>query len=75
MNEALKQFIKLGKDASYHYADDSGKEWGLANGCVRQAMELYKANPELRALMREEARGFLWASDFTRQANEIDNGE
>ena len=57
----LTEFESLGKSASYHYADDSGKEWGAAKRSERAAMILFHDHPELQEEMKEIARGFLWS--------------
>lgn len=62
--EVLAEFDRLGKDASYHFADDSGNEWGLANKAMREALALFDANPQLQSQMRELAKGFLWSLSF-----------
>jgi hypothetical protein len=69
----LNQFAHHGMLASYHYADDSAKEWGMAVEEVSKAMQLYQAHPELREAMRATAENFLWALDFKRKAEAIDN--
>ena len=60
----LQKFMKLGNDASYHYADDSGGEWGTAKDLQKQAMELYFANPQYQKEMDRIAKNFLWYYDF-----------
>jgi hypothetical protein len=64
--EILKEFTDLGMSASFHYADDSGKEWTLANDQKRKAEQLYIQNPDLRPRMEEIAFGFLWSLDTAR---------
>ena len=59
-NPIIKEFVKLGYDASYHYADDSGGEWDLGHKAKREALEIYDSNPELQKEMKELSRGFLW---------------
>jgi len=68
----LEEFKKHASAASFHYADDSGKEWGSARKRKDQAMQLYRDNPELRADMREIGKKQLWAYDFKNLAEEID---
>jgi hypothetical protein len=48
MNETLEQFKSLGMSASFHYADDSCREWGQAKIEELEAMQLYFRNPDLR---------------------------
>ena len=38
--EGYSDFAKALKQASYHFADDSGKEWGSANACMDRAAEI-----------------------------------
>ena len=66
-NNIVMQFRDLGDKASYHYADDSGSEWGLADDEKRMALALFDANPELQQEMREVARGFLWSLELERR--------
>ena len=56
----LENFKKLGQLASYHFADDSGKEWDLGYKNQREAEALFIENPELREEMIQIAKGFLW---------------
>lgn len=65
MNDLVEQFNTLGQSASYHYADDSGKEYGLGVAKEREAMVLFHAHPELEDQFREKANGFLWSLDIT----------
>lgn len=58
--DILKQFKEAGMNASYHYADDSGKEWKLGAEESRKCYALAKAHPELLPQMWEIARGFLF---------------
>jgi hypothetical protein len=69
----LKEFTHYGMQASYHYADDSAKEWGLAREAVSKAMLIYRAHPECREEMRAAGKEFLWAMDFKLKAEKIDN--
>lgn len=57
----VEQFDYIGRTASYHYADDSGREWNEGDKLKREAIELFKSNPELQTQMREVAKGFLWS--------------
>jgi|LakMenE18May11ns_1017448.scaffolds.fasta_scaffold7886793_2 hypothetical protein len=56
----LAKFEELGNRASFHYADDSCKEWDLARDCKDQAEELFVQHPELREEMIKISKGFLW---------------
>ena len=68
MNDAakIKDFKDLGLTASYHYADDSGKEWGLGRKAQDKALEIFDANPDLQEVMRGIATGFLWSLNMRR---------
>lgn len=59
----LELFQKLGMDASYHFADDSGSEWSLGYQQQRRALDLYESHPELQEEMRDIAKSFLWTLD------------
>ncbi len=63
-SEAIEQFKKHGNQASYHYADDSCREWGLADAEKRKALAVFDANPDEREQMRAVARGFLWGHEL-----------
>ena len=60
-SEILKQFEKHGNNASYHFADDSTKEWGLAREEEAAALKLFDENEELQPAMRKISAGFLWS--------------
>lgn len=60
-NETLDKFQKLGMDASYHFADDTGKEWGIGFELQREAEAIFAANPDLHQQMREISKKFLWS--------------
>jgi hypothetical protein len=67
MEEILKEFTELGQKASYHYADDSTKEWNLGDRAKREALKLFDNNSELQAQMRVIARNFLWSITLERK--------
>lgn len=60
-SEILDKFYTLGNNASYYYADDNCKEWGLAKQLEKQAVGLYNDHPELREQMERIAKEFLWS--------------
>lgn len=62
----LADFLKRGKVASYHYADDSGAEWAHGDAEKAHALALFDAHPELHAEMRYLAHGFLWSLKSVR---------
>ena len=59
--EILEQFKEHGMTASYHYADDSTKEWDQGFKHSYAAQELAKQHPRLIPQMREIAKSFLWS--------------
>ena len=61
MPDILEQFKDLGISASFHFADDSGKEWNIAHREQGIALALYRDNPALQDDMRKIAKGFLWS--------------
>ena len=56
----LELFKKHGDRASYHYADDSGGEWGMAGNEREAALAIFDQNPALQPEMRKIAKSFLW---------------
>ncbi|HLF12078.1 MAG TPA: hypothetical protein VJA26_12765 [Gammaproteobacteria bacterium] len=60
-NEIVEAFKNLGNTASYHYADDSTKEWNLGHKAEDEALAIFDANPNLETELRSVARGFLWS--------------
>jgi len=62
----LDEFKKKASSASYHYADDSGKEWRLARGCVSICRDMLKNYPEYRDDLIKIAKTQLCASEITR---------
>lgn len=59
--EILAEFDSLGGTASFHYADDSGKEWGQGDILKAQALKLVLAHPELRDRFLKVGQRFLWS--------------
>ena len=66
MTNVLMRFKDHGKMASFHYADDSCKEWGLGDKQKAAALKLFDDNPELQNDMRLIARGFIWSLESAR---------
>jgi len=62
----LKEFTDLGNSASYHFADDSGKEWDAAYAAQHKAESLFIQHPELRDEMIAIAKKFLWTLDVDK---------
>ena len=59
----IDQFGKHARAASFHYADDTGQEWGLAKTQEAAALELFDDNPDLQADMRVICERQLWSLD------------
>lgn len=71
MNELiLIKFKCHASSASFHYADDSCKEWGLAKQDKNDALKIFDENPELQNEMREIAKDELWSLSNERPLNE-----
>lgn len=66
MKDIVEQFKDHGMSASYHYADDSCREWGAGDREKSKAMKLFNDNPDLQDDMSKVAEKFLWAPDFKR---------
>jgi len=64
--ETLIEFQRHASRASYHYADDSCKEWGLAKQEKDAAIKLFDDNPSMQNEMREMASGELWSLSSER---------
>lgn len=60
----MQQFKKHARACSFHYADDSCGEWGLAREEKAKALELFDTHPHLHETMREEMKKELWAGEF-----------
>ena len=68
----LAVFVNKGNQATFHHAAEDHRENSLAYNFERECMEIYENAEELREEMREAAKQFLWAIDFTRKADAID---
>jgi len=66
MNDTLIKFKRHASRASYHYADDSCKEWGLVKQDKDVALKLFDDNPAMQDEMREMAAGELWSLNSER---------
>lgn len=62
----VAEFKRLGDKASYHYADDSTREWEQADKAKAEALAVFDAHPELEAQFREVGLGFLWLLGMAR---------
>ena len=56
----LANFYANGMDASYHYADDSGKEWKLGQELSHKCYQAAQDHPELLPQMKELGKSFLF---------------
>lgn len=61
MNEVLAKFKQRSSSASFHWADDTCKEWDLAKREQNAALKIFDDNPGLQDEMREIANGALWS--------------
>ena len=68
MNDTLIKFKRHASRASYHYADDSCKEWDLAKQDKDAALKLFDDNPDMQAEMRGLAKDELWSLSSERPA-------
>lgn len=59
--DVIDLFRSLAGSASYHYADDTGKEWGDAARDEYDARNLYKNHPELKEDFDMIMRNQLWS--------------
>lgn len=57
----LSSFEQHGKSASYHYADDSGKEWHLGALERDKALDIWRKHKYLTEEMKVIGKGFLWS--------------
>ena len=64
--QILEEFKKAGLDASFHYADDTGKEWHFAYPLVEKCMKLAKEHIELHTEMAEIAKHFIFSMTFKK---------
>ena len=63
----LEDFKTAASSASYHYADDSGGEWGIARQKKAECLRLYrKADYETRQDMEVYMIHQLWGAEFRR---------
>lgn len=61
MNDVLIKFKRHASRASYHYADDTCKEWDLARQDKNDALAIFDANPEMQDEMRKIASTEIWS--------------
>lgn len=70
MQDVLQQFEDLGNTASFHFADDSGREWDAAWKAKRAAELLFQQHPDLQDEMITIAKRFLWTLDAEKLLNQ-----
>lgn len=69
-DEWVSEFLHEGMTASYHYADDSGKEWPLGTLHRDRALAVYEKRPDLESRLLEVGKKFLWSfSTFVETAH------
>lgn len=59
--EIIDHYKSLARSASYHYADDSGKEWDQAREYEQKALDLFYAYPQMERKLRAAHKGNLWS--------------
>lgn len=64
----LSSFEQHGKAASYHYADDSGKEWHLGVLERDKALAIWRKHKYLTEEMKVIGKGFLWSFNIFAEA-------
>jgi hypothetical protein len=69
--EYLDQFKAYGMSASFHYADDTCKEWDLADRDKRNALRMFDRHLRLQPAMREIAKHFLWSLNNERPVEKV----
>ena len=69
-DQKIEQFKNHCHCASYHYADDSAKEWGLADREKNAAMQIWNDNPHLQGQLREAHKGNLWSLELELKTRE-----
>lgn len=57
----IEQFEKHANAATYHFADDGGSEWKLADQNIMQAKQIYNTFTELQPQFDEIMVGQLWS--------------
>ena len=72
-SDVIKEFQRLANSASFHYADDSGREWPLGKADENEAMRLYHGYPHLQSEMDCIGNMQLW--NFKKRANKPDNNQ
>lgn len=65
-NEIIETFKKEAGSASFHYADDSCREWGQAKKCVKNCHEMYAQHPEYKEEFNEIAKRQLCATEILK---------
>lgn len=63
----IEEFRMLGLAASFHYADDTTKEWAMADAQKKKALKIFDDNPHLHEHMRVISAQFLWSLTMERK--------
>jgi len=66
MNDILTKFIHHAHLASYHYADDTCREWDLAKQDKDAALKIFDDNPDMQDEMRKLASIEIWSLSTER---------
>ena len=48
MSDSIEDFWRLARKASFHFADDTTKEWHLGSSAEKEACAMLRRNPEWR---------------------------
>ena len=60
MKDSLEEFWRLARKASFHFADDTTKEWRLGSNAESEALSMLRRNPEWIPEVRDNW-GELWS--------------
>lgn len=64
----VEEFRKYANAASFHYADDTCKEWDEASRFENRAMQIYHENPDHHEEMNKIGKSQLWGMTFCSKA-------
>ena len=71
--DPMTEYLRLAGKASFHYADDSCKEWDLGNDAKQAALKIFDAHPELHEQMR--ANRELWSLEKERPTEQLSDSD
>ena len=69
-DDIIKQFVNHASNASYHFADDSTKEWQDGYREQQKALEIFDAHPELEQELRQACKEQIWSLNQYRPTND-----